>query len=52
MQAYFSELRRERAPSWIQTRKRFGERQKCVPGVGVRLKGGVTREGEGKEKEG
>ena len=35
----------KRAPSWIQTRKRLGERRKCVPEsgrVGVRLKGEVT----------
>lgn len=34
MQAYFG----KRAPSWIQTRKRLGERRKRRPwGVGVRL---------------
>ena len=35
-----------RAPSWIQTRKRLGERRKCVLGNERRSKGA----GEGKEK--
>ena len=39
MQAYFGEVASEcilikRAPSWIQTRKRLGERRKCVLGSG------------------
>ena len=40
----------KRAPSWIQTRKRLGESQKCVPGSGSlaerRSNGGGGGEGK------
>ena len=40
MQAYFGERVHliKQAPSWIQTRKRLGERQKCVLGSGSEAK--------------
>ena len=51
MQAYFGKrILIERAPSWLQTRKMLGERQKCVPGSGSwaerRSNGGGGREGK------
>ena len=46
----------ERAPSWIQTRKRLGEREKYVPGSGSsaerRSNGGGGREGDSQTKNG
>ena len=39
----------KRAPSWIQTRRRLGERRKCVLGSKSRLKGEERGEEERKE---